>query len=467
MALLNTVADNSATQYVDPRARTLYGAGNKKFTDTEIKSFINTPGRSDEEIMGRALKEGISAAQISNAMKGDKRFESANVNRYLEEQGVTKDVIKPVPMPQAGAPERVAFKPITVGSNETVQGRMDGLLKDPNSTMNVQAQTFGNQQANRRGLLNSSIAVSAAQDAAYKNAMPIATQDAATFYDAKKTNSVQDLNAGMFNSAEGTRVNMFNAGNQKDMIQSRERNDLDKFIATMDSDNKLAIANIQAMANDTGIMGDLGKNLMNLYQQTAADPNISPELKSQIFNNLKSQYENITGLLPTFEKAGASLNFNSVSKPSGANDTGSTLGDSSSMGDGFGSSNNPNNVAEVAKKINVLGHQLEPSTLVQVMMYERQTGNTVDRDKVVPQQLIEDMRYGNSTPAFGEFYASSDGTTKLRHYNAYDYIKLMKETGAKSQGELFGKLFIPVYQPRTKRAEQVMFYVWNPNVDIK
>lgn len=461
MALLNTMTPE--TRYKDPRANILYGGGNTKYSDAEIKSFINTPGRSDADIQGAALSYGISAAQISNAMKGDKRFESSNVDKYLEKQGITKDLNDPVPVPQAGAPERVAFKPITVGSNETVQGRMDGLLKDPNSTMNVQAQTFGNQQANKRGLLNSSIAVSAAQDSAYKNAMPIATQDAATFYDAKKTNSIQDLSGQMFNSDQGSRVSMFNAGNAKDLVQSRERNTLDMDIARMDSDNKLAIANIQAMANDSGIMGDLGKNLMNLYQQTAADPNLSPEVKSQIYSNLKAQYENISSLLPTFEQIGKRLTFGAPSGDSGIGGTGGTADPAkkseatNTRSDGavatpgkdgkigsFGSvtpnsggtgytvyfPKGPHDASPVA--VDTSQFQLSAQQAIGIAQFNKNNGfDRISLDDVVPQSFV-------------------------------DEISRIRNTGMWSLD--IGTFAVPIQPPGTKRSDSPAYYIWKAAV---
>lgn len=318
MALLSTMMPE--TRYKDPRANILYGGGNTRYSDAEIKSFINTPGRSDADIQGAALSYGISAAQISNAMKGDKRFESSNVDKYLEKQGITKDLNEPVPV--AAAPERVAFNPISVGSNETVEGRMNGLLRDPHNPLNVQAQTFGAQQANKRGLLNSSIGISAAQDAMYKNAMPIATQDAATFYDAKKTNSVQGLNADMFNSDAGTRVNMFNAGNAKDMTISRETNNLNRYMANLDADNRMAIANIEAISRDTGVMGDMGKTYLSLMQQTASNIDLKPELRDQILNKLDSQFQSFSGIFPSLEKAGKKLVFGASNNNSGIGVTG-------------------------------------------------------------------------------------------------------------------------------------------------
>lgn len=69
--------------------------------------------------------------------------------------------------------------------DDSVEGKVTGLV-DVNSPLIQQARTQGMQAANRRGLANSSIAVGASQDAAYKAALPIATQDATQTYGKNK-----------------------------------------------------------------------------------------------------------------------------------------------------------------------------------------------------------------------------------------------------------------------------------------
>lgn len=75
-----------------------------------------------------------------------------------------------------------------VTSDQTVRGQLKDIV-DPNSALGQQAVTQGLQMANDRGLINSSIAQTAAQDALYKNALPIAQQDAGTFAKAAGYNT--------------------------------------------------------------------------------------------------------------------------------------------------------------------------------------------------------------------------------------------------------------------------------------
>ena len=86
------------------------------------------------------------------------------------------------------------------GSNATVQGQLATVL-DKGGPLAERATTRAAQAMNGKGLLNSSIAVSAGQSALYDAALPIAQQDAKTFADAGQTNAQL-----------GTQVSLSNAG---------------------------------------------------------------------------------------------------------------------------------------------------------------------------------------------------------------------------------------------------------------
>lgn len=66
----------------------------------------------------------------------------------------------------------------TIDDKQTVSGQLTGLLEQDNPYMK-QAKAQGEQFANRRGMLNSSIGAQASQDASIQAAMPIAQADAA------------------------------------------------------------------------------------------------------------------------------------------------------------------------------------------------------------------------------------------------------------------------------------------------
>jgi hypothetical protein len=76
----------------------------------------------------------------------------------------------------------------TPSSQSTVAGQLTGLL-DPNSPLIQQARAAAMDQANARGLQNSSMAATAGDAAAYNVALPIAQADASTYAKAGQYNA--------------------------------------------------------------------------------------------------------------------------------------------------------------------------------------------------------------------------------------------------------------------------------------
>lgn len=427
---------STPASYVDPRASILYGGGNDKITDDEIRAYIKTPGVTDKDIMAKALANNVSAAQVSRAMMDNPDFAQPNVDKYLSDQGVSKEQTAPqYSVPQAAAaPTPVTFKPITVGTNDTVQGQLGSMLDDPNSIMNVRSSTLGKQYANKRGMLDSSIGADAAVGAMIDRSMPIAQQDASTNFTAKQQNSQGALSADTFNADTQSRTNMFNTGAAKDI-----------YTANMDTNNKLAIANIQAMANDSGIMGDLGKTYMGLYAQVAADQNMTPEVKTATLNNLQAQLEGLTGLLPSINTSAKALTFGKAADTNAVAASGTTATATTDSSKYAGSA------------ANKLGYQVEPATLASVLAYEKATGEKIDRGRVAPEALVMDIKNLGQMPSA---YTSQEGVNKTTNSRSYDIPELLKQYGASSIGDLFNKMFVAAQPPGTMRADNPMFYVY-------
>lgn len=81
----------------------------------------------------------------------------------------------PIDVPEYKQPKYVS--PKIEAPKETVESRMTGLLSK-GSDYRTLAETQAKKEANKRGLLNSAMAVTAGQRAAIESALPIATQDA-------------------------------------------------------------------------------------------------------------------------------------------------------------------------------------------------------------------------------------------------------------------------------------------------
>ncbi len=433
---------STPAKYVDPKAAVLYGGGNSKISDDDIRAYINS-GASDSDVMAKAVENGVSASQISNAMRSNPAYSSSNIDKYISSQGVSKEQT-PVQysMPEeARAPAPVQYQPISVTPTETVQGQIGGILNDKNSPLMVQANTLGNSYSNKRGMLDSSIGASAAENAMIGAAMPIASQDASTNFAAKQQNAQGALTADTFNADVTSRTNMFNTGAAKDIYTANMSNQNNIDLANIDTKNKLAIANVQAMANDSGIMGDLGKTYMSLYQQVASDPNMTPEVKTATINNLSTQLQGLLGLLPSINSSAKALTFG---QPPEANNT-----------DVAG--NTTNNTTAAAAKANVLQYQIEPSVMNNVKAYENATGSKVDLSKVAPEQLVMDIKYLGQGPSA---YLSSDGTNKMTNSSSYDINSLFKQYKVTNAGQLFNSMFAAVHPPGTMRADAPMFYIY-------
>lgn len=121
--------------------------------------------------------------------------------------------------------------PASTYNPTTVQGRMTGLL-DKNSDYMKMNTTQALQQANSRGLANSSMAVGAGRLAAIQGSLPIATQDAAAFNQA-----------GQFNAGQINNVNANNAGyqNQASQANANARNQI--ALSNQSAQNRSALDN--------------------------------------------------------------------------------------------------------------------------------------------------------------------------------------------------------------------------------
>lgn len=433
---------STPASYVDPRASILYGGGNSKITDDEIRAYIKTPGVTDQDVMAKALANNVSANQVSKAMMDNPAYAQPNVDKFLTGQGITKEQTPAqYNVPEAAAaPAPVTFKPISIGTNDTVQGQLGSILSDPNNPLMVQASTAGKQYANKRGMLDSSIGAGAAESAMISAATPIAQQDASTNFSAKQQNSQGALTADTFNADTQSRTNMFNTGAAKDI-----------YTANMDTNNKLAIANIQAMANDSSIMGDLGKAGLAAYTQIVSDPNMTPDVKTASINKIDEYVKGYTSLLSSIEMRSKGLTFGKVADTAGAAASGGTVAGTAPTD----SSKYP------AASANTLGYQLEPAVLGQVANYERATGEKIDRSKVAPEAMVMDFRVMSYSPLSGVSYLASDGMTKMTTPStAYDTTELMKKYGVRYPAELFDKMFVAVHPPGTMRADNPMFYVY-------
>lgn len=459
MALLN----------YDPRAATLYGPGNNAITPAQIKDYITSPGRTEKEILGAALSNKVNVNQISDAMQGDDAYGQAytpdKIDAYLNQQGITRNNINPA---------QIKYEPITnVDANQdlqrgTVAGQLTNIL-DPNSPLMQRAATMGNQMSNRRGLLNSSIGVSAAMAPMIDAGLQIATPDAASNNSFNMFNVQNKNDVNKFNAANMLTADLTNAGNTKDIVLNTANNAKDiamnnanlqnqMSIANLDAGTKLKIANIDALSKDSNLALSLNQSLMNAIVEINKQDKPVDVRQAEIEQLVNLTTQSI-GLLQAFDSKVPALNFNDImgnDSGTGNNQTGNS---GNSGNSGKNSVNSSFSTIVPMNQLNTLNYEVEPSVAGNVGAYEKATGASIDRNKVVPERLVNDLLKAIN-PSSGLSYVGSDGQTHMANANAYDLNALMKQAGAKNYGELLSKLFQPVYVPGTGRADQIMFYMY-------
>lgn len=215
------------------------------------------------------------------------------------------------------------FAPVTQDFEEDkgVAGRVDSLVRQDSPLMQL-AATRASQQANARGLRNSSMAVGAGQRAVIETATPIATADASLYQNQRLANQNVRNQAGQFNAQNRTNVGLtgIELGQQESQFgrslseqarQFAESARLDReqmalqermnkaqmanqrTIAQMDADNRLKLAKVEAGFR-TEIAGN--ENIANAWgtmMQSISDIQNNPELdqaakKTLIDNNIAS-----------------------------------------------------------------------------------------------------------------------------------------------------------------------------------
>lgn len=194
--------------------------------------------------------------------------------------------VAPTTTPNAYTPAQAADPAKwNVDSNQTVSGQITQLI-DQNSPLMEQARTNAKQAANQRGLVNSAMAVSAGESAAYQAALPIAQQDAETNARASSYNTEAKNQANQFNvTAQNSALSQGSQQMSQAQLQ-KELQQADIAFQKLQLDNqKLLQTNAQAadlMNQATGVINNI---LMNPKMSASAKTAAS----AQIYSNLQDQ----------------------------------------------------------------------------------------------------------------------------------------------------------------------------------
>lgn len=183
----------------------------------------------------------------------------------------------------------------TVTPDQTVQGQTAKIVGD-DSVLMQQARTRANQDAQAKGLLSSSLAVGAGQNAVIQNALPIASQDASTYNQAMTNTANAENVAKGFGAGAQNQASLNNSGilTQNAQVNAQSQNTQkgdaaqafnQQALQYVDNTTKIALANLdvqnrqvlQANANAQQMFADTVKNIAGI----AVDATLSKDAKDQ------------------------------------------------------------------------------------------------------------------------------------------------------------------------------------------
>jgi hypothetical protein len=217
----------------------------------------------------------------------------------------------------SGPAQQTSVNKWNVDAPQTVQGQIDGIIAK-NSPPMQQAQTNALDQMNQRGLLNSSMAIGAGQQAVYNAALPIAQADAATYaksagFNADAANTVGISNTGeqnKFTELNAARSQEANLSNQR-MINANVAKQMDEqFLAatnnadnetklklqTLDANTKIALtnteANNKAILQSSASASDLYKQVTVNIANIAANKDMDPTYKQSMIDQQMNVLQN-------------------------------------------------------------------------------------------------------------------------------------------------------------------------------
>ncbi len=174
-----------------------------------------------------------------------------------------------------GAASTVA--PVQVADPALVQDQLAGILNKGGPLMQ-QAATYGNQQAQSRGLLNSSMGVQAAQAATMDRATPIAQSDANAINAINQQNAAIQNTANQYNATAQNQFSQFDAQNANASGQWNAGQQNAAALQTMDTNSRETLAGIEANYKQLMQVNSSAEAMYNQALKNIADINMSADV---------------------------------------------------------------------------------------------------------------------------------------------------------------------------------------------
>lgn len=217
--------------------------------------------------------------------------------------GTTFNSVAPATMAPAGyMPTQRTVDP----TKETVQGQFNSITQSDSPVMQM-ARTGAKQQMNAKGLLNSSMAVGAADAAAYQAALPMAQADANIY------GTVSQQNQAFQNEALKTNTASMNDASKTNMTAWS-----DAAKANMDSATKTQLATIEAdyktTMQNSATASEMYKQTVKNISDIFTNKDMTADAKNKAVQNqlymMKSGF-NIAGAIGNMD-LGSLLNFSAA-----------------------------------------------------------------------------------------------------------------------------------------------------------
>lgn len=175
-------------------------------------------------------------------------------------------------------------------ATETIEGRLPGILSQNSELMQL-AKSNSGQQMNNRGLLDSSLAIGAAQTAVLGAAMPIAGNDAATYANAANLTNQNINNASTFNAEQTNSVAAQNlaANTQKYSTDTNANTNIATANISADTSRTNAILSARTQIEAANIDADTRTNLANIeanYKTLLQTESSAAQIYQQIAKNI-------------------------------------------------------------------------------------------------------------------------------------------------------------------------------------
>src|SRR6185437_14262814 len=157
---------------------------------------------------------------------------------------------------------------VNVNAPQTVAGQIAN-IDNPNSPIMQAARTSALQQANASGLLNSTMAITAGNAAAYNAALPIAEQDATTYNNDAVTNASADNQFAVDNQNAINSANQFNANAQNTLTGQKLTQEMQSATTAQQAGKEYSdwIGTIQQSTMTAGAKNDAEVQAYNTYLQ--------------------------------------------------------------------------------------------------------------------------------------------------------------------------------------------------------